>query len=510
MKDGVKKIRIGNRCLTIKTKKIMKKNLFMVAAVALMAMVSCNKEEVNQSGPEVAPEPSYYVEFTAQIDNEETPAPSPAQAQTQTRTAYDKTNNTTKWIDGDLISVNGKKFRIKELAADGLSATFINAEELGEDFGAPFTAIYPYNATEGSAVVPSTQTVTDGTFADESVVTVAYSAENNTLSFKHVTSVVKFQVATEGVSELTFSSSVALAGTISVNANEGGEPTYEATAGSKTITVKPASGTFSVGETYYVSVLPTVGEAGTKVDFAIKTEGVTVKSGNVNFKRNIVMDAKTIEVKYVRLSPSSCWLYGGTRFAVNMFNASYNEWHDLKGSGKGYYQCVVPEHLLDATVIFCRMNPNTTENNWTNRWNQTADLTMPTAANNCYRINENSWDSGKWSNISYKTLYLKPNSNWLQSKPKFAAYFYSGSNNEWVTMMDSDKDGYYECLNTSSYGTVIFVRLDADESDDSGHEEYNTWDAKWNQTGNLTVPTNSNNLYTINSGSWDAGKWSVK
>ena len=54
-------------------KKEMKKNLFMVAAVALMAMISCNKEEINNIGepqepqtPEVV-EPSYYVEFTADL-----------------------------------------------------------------------------------------------------------------------------------------------------------------------------------------------------------------------------------------------------------------------------------------------------------------------------------------------------------------------------------------------------------------------------------------------------------
>ena len=35
-------------------KKEMKKNLFMVAAVALMAMVSCNKEEIN-NGVQEAP-----------------------------------------------------------------------------------------------------------------------------------------------------------------------------------------------------------------------------------------------------------------------------------------------------------------------------------------------------------------------------------------------------------------------------------------------------------------------
>ena len=506
-KHGVKKT-FGNRCLTIKTKTKMKKNLFMVAAVALMAMVSCNKEEVNQSGPEVAPEPSYYVEFTAQIDNEETPAP--AQTQTQTRTAYDETNKTTKWIDGDLISVNGKRFKIKELAADGLSATFINDEELGEDFGAPFTAIYPYNATEGSAVVPSTQTVTDGTFADESVVTVAYSADNNTLSFKHVTSVVKFQVATEGVSELTFSSSVALAGTISVNANEGGEPTYEATAGSKTITVKPESGTFSVGETYYVSVLPTVGEAETKVDFAIKTEGVTVKSGNVNFKRNVVMDAKSIQVNYTFLKPNANWILANARFAAYFFEGESNLWVDMKAVD-GIYRCVVPQGYTN--VIYGRMNPSSSANGWTENtqlWNKTSDLKVQTTTTNCYVVHIEEWNEGKglWLTVSdaKRILYLLPTAEWDKDNARFAAYFY-GNGEKWVSMTKYDAtNSRFYVIPPAGYPNVIFCRMNGDTST-------NNWDNRWNQTENLTIPTNGNNTCEISdfwNGNGAKGTWSKK
>ena len=519
-KHGVKKT-FGNRCLTIKTKTKMKKNLFMVAAVALMAMVSCNKEEVNQSGPEVAPEPSYYVEFTAQIDNEETPAP----AQTQTRTAYDKTNNTTKWIDGDLISVNGKRFKIKELAADGLSATFINDEELGEDFGAPFTAIYPYNATEGSAVVPSTQTVTDGTFADESVVTVAYSAENNTLSFKHVTSVVKFQVATEGVSELTFSSSVALAGTISVNANEGGEPTYEATAGSKTITVKPESGTFATGVDYYVSVLPTVGDGTTKVDFAIKADNVTVKSGNVSFKRNTVMNAKEIEVKYVYLKPSLVWNIASPRFAVYYYGAGEgnNTWTSMSDTdGDGVYRTVVPEGSY-TTLIYCRMNPDNATNDWKYKWNQTSDLDIPTGSSNAYIIKPLTWDNGEgsWSTLStatsYKenTVYLKPSTDWKSDNAWFAICLCNGSKGvQWRKLSQLDDTFYGVELPTdfsyTNYKNILFVRMDPDKT-------ALDWASKWNQTGDLSttqLTTNGNYCCKIpTQNDWNVGTnvtWSKK
>jgi hypothetical protein len=38
----------------------------------------------------------------------------------------------------------------------------------------------------------------------------------------------------------------------------------------------------------------------------------------------------------------------------------------------------------------------------------------------------------------------------------------------------------------------------------------NNWEqvsVLWNQTSDLTIPTTGNNLYTINSGSWDKGTW---
>lgn len=49
------------------------------------------------------------------------------------------------------------------------------------------------------------------------------------------------------------------------------------------------------------------------------------------------------------------------------------------------------------------MNPETTANNWDNKWNQTADLTIPTNGNNYFELNNcpdnDSWDKigGTWS-----------------------------------------------------------------------------------------------------------------
>lgn len=99
-------------------------------------------------------------------------------------------------------------------------------------------------------------------------------------------------------------------------------------------------------------------------------------------------------------------------------------------------------------------------------------------------------------------LYLKPNSNWTQASAWFAAYFFKKGDdnfgNEWAKMTDNDGDGTYECSipTTKSYPNVIFVRMNKDK-------QSLNWDAKWNQTGDLTIPNDGTNAFTVPSGAWD-------
>ena len=100
-------------------------------------------------------------------------------------------------------------------------------------------------------------------------------------------------------------------------------------------------------------------------------------------------------------------------------------------------------------------------------------------------------------------LFLKPNSNWTQANARFAAYFF-GNGTEWVSMTDSNKDGIYAVQKPSkNYPNVIFCRMNPSAS-------ANNWDNKWNQTGDLKIPTDGNNLFTVPSGSWDGSttSWS--
>lgn len=110
--------------------------------------------------------------------------------------------------------------------------------------------------------------------------------------------------------------------------------------------------------------------------------------------------------------------------------------------------------------------------------------------------------------VTENMLYLKPNANWKQSNARFAAYFWNVSSNMWVSMVDSDNDGIYEVNLPEGYDygcNVIFCRMNPSTT-------ANNWNNKWNQTSDLTAPTDGKNLYTVKDGTWDkgGGTWSVK
>lgn len=97
------------------------------------------------------------------------------------------------------------------------------------------------------------------------------------------------------------------------------------------------------------------------------------------------------------LKPNSNWLMDGARFAAYTWDIG-DAWFDMTDSDNdGYYEVKVPANV--SNIIFCRMNPSTTENNWNNKWNQTSDLVIPTDGGNCYTVADGTWDkgNGKWS-----------------------------------------------------------------------------------------------------------------
>lgn len=95
-------------------------------------------------------------------------------------------------------------------------------------------------------------------------------------------------------------------------------------------------------------------------------------------------------------------------------------------------------------------------------------------------------------------LYFITTSQWSASSPRYAAYFFEGSKNEWVDMSKDSSTGYYYCTKpTTSYSSVIFCRMNPSAAD-------NNWNNKWNQTQDLTIPSDKD-TYKYGESQWDEG-----
>lgn len=92
-------------------------------------------------------------------------------------------------------------------------------------------------------------------------------------------------------------------------------------------------------------------------------------------------------------------------------------------------------------------------------------------------------------------LYLKPNNNWKADGARFAAYFFGGDGELWVSMTDSNNDGIYEVTCQGARENVIFCRM-------NGGDQNNGWNTKWNQTNDLTWD-GTKCQFNIPEGVWD-------
>lgn len=97
------------------------------------------------------------------------------------------------------------------------------------------------------------------------------------------------------------------------------------------------------------------------------------------------------------------------------------------------------------------------------------------------------------------TIYVQPNSNWLTDGARFAAYFF-GNGETWLDCTDPDGDGIYEVAVPAGYTSVIFCRMNPADTT-------NSWDTKWNQTSDQTVPTDDKVVYVVSGWDKGAGQW---
>ena len=261
---------------------------FMVAAVALFAAASCNKELPQENLPAVGET----VVYTASTDGADTKA------------VLDGT--VSKWCGEELITLH-----------DGTNAFtfYANAGETPVskvDFtytpgkGQPgFTAkevmaVYPsgdYTANldekiVSNVVVPNNQTLEDNTYPATAAVAVAYSTTTE-LSFKNATTLLKFKVDGDDVTYGCFLAEGAISGKFAVNYNEG-KPLMTAMETTKYVDFHMNGAPLSKEATYYIAIAPAEVE-----NFKIFLNGQEIKTyaKSYKFERNVILDLGTL--KYV-------------------------------------------------------------------------------------------------------------------------------------------------------------------------------------------------------------------
>mgnify|MGYP003294747322 CR=1 FL=1 len=107
----------------------------------------------------------------------------------------------------------------------------------------------------------------------------------------------------------------------------------------------------------------------------------------------------------------------------------------------------------------------------------------------------------KETNAATPTTVYLDGSFWDPNSCRYAAYFF-GNGEKWVSMTDSDGDGIYECAVPSGFTKVIFCRMNKSAT-------ANNWNNKWNQTGDLTIPTDGKNMFTVKQWDGQTSGWSV-
>lgn len=431
----------------------MKKILFVVAAVALMAFTACNKEEINTGVETVAGT----VEFVAGFD-----------AETKTTLSEGK----TLWVEGDEISINGQIFEIKELVNEGESAVFINKNELPADFAAPYVALYPANVTE----LPAEQTVEAGKVNSAYMLERAES-DGYSLSFKNMVSLLKFQVPT-ACESVAISSDGVLAG-----------------SDAKIVTL---SGEFEIGKYYYAAVLP-----GTKDNFNVKVDDYVVKSApSVNIANSSIITMNLPYNVYLHANTSKYnWTSDGARFATWTWGTGVTDsWFNMVAEGHdGVYRLEVPAGY--KSLIFCRMNGNNTTNDWSNKWNQTTNITLNIDNNNHFYIyseSEGVWGDGDGLptlTAIANTIYLKPSANWLEADAHFAAWVWkgSGAGKVYNFTQNARVPALYEITVPAGSTGMILFRLGPSQTYKDGSTTFPG--SSWAKSGDLSI--GSNNLYTV-------------
>ena len=144
-----------------------------------------------------------------------------------------------------------------------------------------------------------------------------------------------------------------------------------------------------------------------------------------------------------------------------------------------------------ATTITITATP--TEGYQFAKWTATDGIIIADATNATTTITTTRAGSltAHFEKIPPQTIYLDPGI-WTSDNARFSVFYWNNTNpnGSWAEMVKVDANSQYYVVDIpAGYEDLVMVRLKP--------ESENDWKNVWNQTGNLTIPTNGNNLYVL-------------
>lgn len=463
----------------------MKKNLFKVAAVAFMALVSCNKELDQLDNTPIDGQ----ITFTAFAD-----------ASDETKTTLN--GKQSLWSKGDRIWIlNGTKndtgWKKAYATSDNLTGKAIFTPEKSSPAlsGDNYFAIYPAGAADNATwdgkgdltgvVLTPYQKATATQYDPAAHLAVAKSSTTN-LEFKNAVSLVKFSVARNDVKSVTlYAKGVSISGSCNISAN--GKVTAWTGAGETNdwVELKPANnGTFEANREYYIAIFPTTLK-GFSIQFSTGSEKfdamTTTKS--VTLARNQILNLGSLDyvapktVSKVYLKPGK-WNVGNSTFFLYLYNPTgANTSVKMSDSDSdGIFEATIPEGYPKATL--CRMPKGSTQIDWNKKQNQIEHIEIPLSGNNNVYYTISDWDSGAWNaQPSTKTLYFKPDF-WNTGNAYFVAYSWKDGGSNGFKELTKITDEVFSCEIAKDHNKVIVLRKS---------NKNLSWDGEWNRTGDVTL-----------------------
>lgn len=194
--------------------------------------------------------------------------------------------------------------------------------------------------------------------------------------------------------------------------------------------VSNACGTVQAGDTTAASTVSTVAKWGESVPLTATpksgysfsgwytdlgctqpyTDDYKNNSLTTVIKANTTVYAKFEQKRVLYLQLNSAWKASNARYAAYVWTSGKEQWFDLSQEDGDVYRVeLTAEATSWSNIIFVKMKPNTTGNNWDNKDAQTEDLKIqPQSANtDCFKITGNQSEgkaTGTWVKYPFDTF----------------------------------------------------------------------------------------------------------